>query len=288
MLRGVSRPLLTLTVVWLCGAACDVYDGTDLPLPRLAQAGNAPSVSGMAGADSAAAGATSDGGENLGGSGGSASVTPSGGGNGGTNGEAGSAEPASNGGTAANSGSAGNGGTAGGSEVAGSGGTAGSAGKAGPGGAAGSAGGGAISPCVAHPLTPRSSWIATASSSDNGSPPSNAIDGDLTDRWSTGLQQSNADWLQLDFGAVVGIDHVILELGANNPTDYPRGYTVRFSNTSNDLAAPVLLSGAGQQATDTVLAFGAPVSGRYLLIAQTGTAKALWWSVAEIAVACSH
>ena len=101
------------------------------------------------------------------------------------------------------------------------------------------------------------------------------------------MQQSSADWLQLDFGAIVGIDRVTLELG-NNPSDFPRGYAVRVSNASNNFAAPVLLSGAGQQATDTVLAFATPVSGRYLLIAQTGSVKALWWSVAEIAVACSQ
>jgi hypothetical protein len=130
-------------------------------------------------------------------------------------------------------------------------------------------------------------WQATASSSENVSPASNAIDGILTDRWSTGLQQTSADWLQLDFGATVSIDLVTLELG-NNPSDFPRGYAVRFSGTSNDLTAPVLLMGAGQQATDTALDFGAPVSGRYLLITQTGSVKNLWWSVAEISVVCSH
>jgi hypothetical protein len=277
--------LLILTAGWVGGAACDVYSGTELPLPGLAQGGHPPLGGGgsMAGTTPEPA---LDGGDF---GGGGAGLAPSAGSSG-VSGEAGSAEIAGSGGTTSNGGageSAGSGGTAGASAAAGSVEIAGNSGKAGAAGAGGSAGGGATSACSAHPLSQRSTWIATASSSDNGSPPSNILDGKLDDRWSTGLQQTNADWLQLDFGAVVGIDRVTLELG-NNPSDFPRGYAVRFSNTSNDFAAPVLLSGAGQQATDTLLSFATPVSGRYLLIAQTGSVKALWWSVAEIAIACSH
>jgi hypothetical protein len=289
-----------------------VYSGTELPLPGIAPGDDPQSGGGGSEAEPAP-----DGGDAFGGGG--AGPVP-GAGSSGLSGEAGSTEIADGGGTTAhgaggatggtggasgNGGKTGAGGTAGGKAgaggtaggaggKAGAGGTAGNAGstagaggKAGAGGTAGSAGGSTTSPCSAHPLTQRSTWVATASSSANGSPPSNILNGSLDDRWSTGLSQTNADWLQVDFGAVVGIDRVTLELG-NNPTDFPRGYAVRFSNTSNNSAAPVLLSGVGQQATDTVLAFATPVSGRYLLIAQTGSVNGLWWSVAEIAVACSQ
>jgi hypothetical protein len=171
--------------------------------------------------------------------------------------------------------SIGGGGTTGNAGMAGS-----SAGMAGSGGTAGA------SPCTAQPLTPMTSWTATASSSNNGDPPSHAIDGRVDDRWSNGMQQSSADWLQIDFGAKVAIDQATLVLGVGNPDDWPRVYTVRFSDTSNDFAAPVLLTGSGKKATDTVLQFPAPVVGRYLLIAQTGTAPALFWSVAEVTVVC--
>jgi hypothetical protein len=205
-------------------------------------------------------------------------------------GEAGNngAEVAGNSGTAGNGGSAaGGGGTAGSGGKVGTAGNGGSVATAGNGGSAGTAGSGGTSPCAAHPLTSKSTWTATASSSENGGPPSHAIDGNINDRWSTGLQQTNADWLQIDFGAVVSIDQVTLQLG-NNPSDFPRGYAVRFSNTSNNFAAPALLTGAGKQATDTVISFAAPVTGRYLLIAQTGMANGLFWSVAEMLVVCSH
>jgi hypothetical protein len=292
IVRGLFRPLLILAAGWVGSAACDVYSGTELPLPGFAQAGDPPVAGGGSGADATTPESPSDAGDDSGASNGGTSAAPSAGSSG-MSGDAGSSEPGGNGGAVANGGSAGAtgaSGTAGTGGSAGAGGSieaAGNGGKTGAGGAAGVGGGGTVSTCTQHPLSPRSTWTATASSSDNGSPPSNVFDGNLDDRWSTGLQQTNADWLQLDFGAVVGIDRVTLELG-NNPSDFPRGYAVRFSNTSNNFAAPVLLSGAGQQATDTVLSFATPVSGRYLLIAQTGSVKALWWSIAELVVACSH
>jgi hypothetical protein len=281
ILRGVSRPLFMATAAYAAGIACNIYDGTQQPEPQHAQAGE--SAGGDAGSGGDRTGEVPDGGDDVGGSSGSAGL---GGGNSGASGEAGN----NGGGTAGNGGTAGSGGSAGTAGSGGSAGTAGnggSAGTAGSGGMAGTAGNGGASACAAHPLTQRSTWTATASSSESSGPPSNAIDGNINDRWSTGLQQTNADWLQVDFGAVVSIDKVTLQLG-DNPSDFPRGYAIRFSNTSNNLAAPVLLTGAGKQATDTVISFAAPVTGRYLLIAQTGTANGLFWSVAEMLVTCSH
>jgi F5/8 type C domain len=160
------------------------------------------------------------------------------------------------------------------------------AGSSGAGGSGGTGGSGGGSPCAAHPLTPDASWTPTASSSENGGPPAHVIDGDLSNRWSTGKLQSNADWFQLDFGATVSIDKVTLVLG-DNALDYPRAYAVRFSDTANDLNASVLLMGSGKSSTDTVLNFASPVTGQYLLITQSGTASSSFWSIAEIVVACN-
>jgi F5/8 type C domain len=284
ILCGVSRPLLVATAAYAAAVACDVYDGTEQPGPQRAQAGG--SAGGVAGSGGDAIGEAPEGGDDVGGSSGSAGLPVGGGGNSAAGGEAGN----NGGGTAGNSGTTGNGGsagTAGSSGSAGTAGSGGSAGTAGSGGSAGTAGSGGTSPCAAHPLTQRSTWTATASSSESSGPPSHAIDGNINDRWSTGLQQTNADWFQVDFGAVVSIDQVTLQLGSN-PADFPRGYAVRFSNASNNFAAPVLLSGAGKQATDTVISFAAPVTGRYLLIAQTGTVNGLFWSVAEMPIVCGH
>jgi hypothetical protein len=164
-------------------------------------------------------------------------------------------------------------------------------------GAGGTDGGGrgdAPTTCASYPLSAKADWVVTASHSSLGNsqesdplynPPSHAHDGILGERWSTGKPQSGNEWLQIDFGRSVAIAQVTLQLGGST-SDYPRGYAVRVSEMPLDFAAPILVSGAGQASVDTAIALGVPVVGRYLLIAQTGSATS-WWSVAEANVACN-
>jgi beta-glucosidase len=173
------------------------------------------------------------------------------------------------------------------------GGSAGVGGAVAAGGNSGSAGGSAAGAsgtgngmCSAHPLTAMSAWTATASSSGGADVPAQAIDGDLATRWSSGKDQAGDEWFQLDFSADVTITKVTLKLGSN-ATDYPRAYKTRLTDTANNLSAPALLMGNGQNGVDTVMTFSAPTTGRYLLITQGGMVTGLWWSIAEISVECS-
>jgi hypothetical protein len=140
--------------------------------------------------------------------------------------------------------------------------------------------------CDDHPLTAKSKWVVTASSSDGPAPPAQAVDGNVATRWTTGKEQVGGEWLQIDFGATVSLTQLTLVLGSS-ANDYPRKYATRFSNSSQDTAAPVLLSGMGAANSDTVMNFSKVTSGRYLHISQSGTAPALWWSVAEIQAQCA-
>jgi hypothetical protein len=148
--------------------------------------------------------------------------------------------------------------------------------------------------CAQYPLSAKATWIATASHSSLGNsqesdplynPPSHAHDGVIAERWSTGKPQSGNEWLQIDFGRSVAITQVTLQLGTNS-SDYPRGYAARVSEMPLDFAAPVLVTGVGQPSVDSVMVLAPPAVGRYLLIAQTGSASS-WWSVAVASVACS-
>lgn len=112
------------------------------------------------------------------------------------------------------------------------------------------------------------------------------MDGDVATRWTTGKEQVGGEWLQIDFGATVSLTQLTLVLGSS-ANDYPRKYATRFSNSSQNTAAAVLLSGTGAPSSDTVMNFSKVSSGRYLLITQGGTAPALWWSVAEIQAQCA-
>lgn len=217
-------------------------------------------------------------GTEMGGSAGSGDSGAAGSGGGGAGGNAGGGAGGSAGSSAGGGGKGGSGGSGG------SGGGAG--GSAGAAGSGGSGGGPAQPHCSDHPLSAKSKWVVTASSSDGPAPPAQAVDGDLGTRWSTGKEQMGGEWLQIDFGAVVSLTRVTLVLGSS-VNDYPRKYATRFSSSSQDTAAPVLASGMGAASTDTVMNFPKGSSGRYVLISQSGTAPALWWSVAEVLAACA-
>jgi hypothetical protein len=153
--------------------------------------------------------------------------------------------------------------------------------------------------CQNTPILPpaKATWVATASSyypvtSDCviiAQTPSSAVDGSLFSRWTTGQEQAGNEWLQVDFGVPVVLNQVTLDTydassQCGSPTDYPRHYQVRVSDTPNDVAASVVAEGDGT--SDLVVANFEPAVGRYLLISQTGVASPDWWAVAELDVAC--
>lgn len=293
--RGTSRPLIGL-VLWGLAGGCATYENT------------VPDANGVVGSAGAETGASGSGGSSMAGSstGGAPAVSGSaptagmagnGGGTGGVAGSsagaagkpsggsagAGGASQAGSGGVAGAGGKGGSGGS-GGSGGKGSGGSSGSSGSGGNGGAGGSA---PLQTCAKNPISMKSKWVVTASSSSNADPTTNAHDGVLTNRWATGKDQIGNEWLQLDFGVTVTVTKVTLVLGSASSNDYPRSYAARFSNTSNNQTAPVLVSGMGAASTDTVLNFSKGTTGRYLLVTQSGKATALWWSVAEIQAECT-
>ena len=162
----------------------------------------------------------------------------------------------------------------------------GAGGNAGAGGNGGSGGTSATQTCAKNPIPQKSMWAVTASITSSSNPTTNAYDGVLTNRWATGTEQVGGEWLQLDFGKTVTLTKLTLVLGAS-PNDYPRKYATRFSNSSGNMAAPILVNGMGAPSTDTVMNFPAGTTGRYVLISQSGTAPGLWWSVAEIQAECA-
>ena len=203
-------------------------------------------------------------------------------------------EPASSGGGGSTSGgAAGNGGSGG---TAGKGGGGGSSGSSGNGGNGGSGGMPAVAKCADHPITLKSTWVPTASRFSNGdgteadylyNPPKHMTDGDFNERWSSGTKQVGGEWIEVDFGALVNLTTITLNVNTNTG-DYPRAYEVRFSSTkAQDFAAPIRTSGAGAPG-NSVFTFSKPITGRYLLVSQTGMAEdTSWWTIAELLVTCS-
>lgn len=197
-------------------------------------------------------------------------------GTGGSNGGAGA------GGSMSNAGSVGAAGTANVGGATGNGGVAGNSGAAGNGGAAGAP----SQTCALHPLTPRSSWLATASDDSGGKTPASAVLDGKTTRWTTGKPQAGDEWLQIDFGASVNFNHVNLQQGPDS-NDYPRTYALIVSEMPNDLNASPNVSGMGKSGVSTAVALSQFASGRYLLIKQLGNSLS-WWSAQEIEVSCAE
>ena len=125
----------------------------------------------------------------------------------------------------------------------------------------------------------RTIWIASSSTSGSDAP-ANALDGDLTTRWSTGTSQVNGQWFQVDMGSVNVFNKMVLN-AVNSANDYPRGYQVTVSNDGinwNSLA----VSGS-ESSGITTMTFAAQTA-RYIRITQTGSAPGTFWSIDEFNV----
>jgi len=127
---------------------------------------------------------------------------------------------------------------------------------------------------------PRWSWAATASSTDNGGSAANAIDGDITTRWTTGASQTNGQWFQVDLGSPATFHGLVLDAGSST-SDYPRSYRVNVSNDGINWGNPVA-SGTGNSAILTIIFTSQ--TARYIRVTQTASATTLWWSIHEFNV----
>lgn len=122
----------------------------------------------------------------------------------------------------------------------------------------------------------RTGWSASASVSNSGEPPSNALDGVFTTRWTTGQPQSPGIWFQVDTGKVQSFSGIALDCGPSSG-DYPVGYQVLVSNDGSTWGNAIA-SGQGSSGY-TVIAFPKQ-SARYVKVVLTGNTGS-WWSIDE-------
>lgn len=98
----------------------------------------------------------------------------------------------------------------------------------------------------------RAGWSASASVSNSGELPSNALDGVFSTRWSTGQPQSPGIWFQVDMGKAQSVSSIALDCGTSGG-DYPRSYQVFVSNDGSTWGNAIA-SGQGSSGY-TVIAF---------------------------------
>lgn len=122
-------------------------------------------------------------------------------------------------------------------------------------------------------------WTATASSTDSGDTPANAIDWNSATRWSTGVAQAPGQWFEVDMGSPRYFDQISMETQSSNQFDYPRCYQIQVSNDNTTWTTVRSDQGFGWK---EVLSFPAQYA-RYVRVNQTCTATN-WWTIAEFHV----
>jgi hypothetical protein len=136
--------------------------------------------------------------------------------------------------------------------------------------------GGADTNVVANPFD-RTRWTLTASSTNAGvnDAITNAIDGNIATRWSSGRAQTPTDFFKIDLGSVGCVGQVRI---VSSGGDFATAYTVGVS--TDDVSYITVAKGTGSPLLQLVFR---PRFARYVRVNQVG-ASAAWWSIDEITV----
>jgi hypothetical protein len=124
----------------------------------------------------------------------------------------------------------------------------------------------------------RANWTATTvpASDAGGNQPSNAFDGDIATRWTSGAPQAGNESFTLDLGSVGCISQVLITTAG---ADFPSAYVLEIS--VNNTAFTTMARGSG---TGFMQITFAPHFARYIRIRQTGTSATNFWSINELQV----
>ena len=124
----------------------------------------------------------------------------------------------------------------------------------------------------------QSGWSASTNApSGANDAPANAVDGNLSTRFSTDEPQASGLYLQVDMGSAQSFDEVDLQV-PNSAGDYARGFSVGVSSDGTAFTTVASCTGSG---TPEVVSFPAQ-DARYLRVTLTQAYSPSWWSVDEL------
>jgi beta-glucosidase len=135
----------------------------------------------------------------------------------------------------------------------------------------------------------RALWLASASESSLSTdppqlynPPSLAIDGNGSTRWSSGAAQVGGEWFMVDLGAIAAhLTELVLD-ASGSPSDFPCTFQLDLSSDGEHYATVATGSGSAV----TAISF-ADHAARYVRVTQTGTSTS-WWSIHELSLSCQN
>jgi beta-glucosidase len=121
----------------------------------------------------------------------------------------------------------------------------------------------------------RTGWAASTNTS--GDPAANAIDGNLTTRFSTGAAQAPGQDLVINMGSAQTFSELDMEV-PNSAGDYARGFQVEVSADGTDWTSVATCTGTG---SSEVVSFPAQTD-QYVQVVLTQSVSPNWWSVDEL------
>jgi O-glycosyl hydrolase len=127
----------------------------------------------------------------------------------------------------------------------------------------------------------RSGWTLTSSSSQQGDPPANATDGDLSTRWRTATKMKSGDWFQLNLGSPTSFSQITLDNIAANAFDSVFQYQVYVSNDGINWGSAIA-NGSGALGKTTITM--PPQTAQYIRLVSTAPSFFFHWSIGEINV----
>ncbi|MGW0473844.1 discoidin domain-containing protein [Streptomyces coeruleorubidus] len=141
--------------------------------------------------------------------------------------------------------------------------------------------GASLTPPTGESALPRDGWQASASASNSDDPPSKAIDGDATTRWSLGHGMQPGDWFQVDLGSTQTFDQLVLDTSASSG-DFVRQYEVYASDDGTSWGKAIAI-GPGSTVARILLP---TTTARYIRVVNKASSGS-WWSIHDISVFAS-
>ena len=127
----------------------------------------------------------------------------------------------------------------------------------------------------------RTGWTVNASLNATGDVPANAIDGNTSSRWRTGIRVKSGDWFQINFGSPTNFNKIVMDNTAGNAFDSLAKYQVYVSNDGVNWGSAVA-DGSGDLGKVAISL--APQTAQYVRIVASAPSFFFHWSVGEINV----
>jgi hypothetical protein len=120
-------------------------------------------------------------------------------------------------------------------------------------------------------------WTASSNTSSSAADaPANAIDGNISTRFSSDADQASGMWFQVNMGSAQTFNQIEMNSGGS-AGDYARGYNVEVS--SNGTTFTSVATGTGTSSPETVTF--ASQTAQYIRVVLTAGVTTNWWSIAE-------